>query len=335
LSGHAWTSLLFALFACGRVGFDNLAGDALLEDALDHVTVADGWSVRVFHDFSEHHDYDPAEFPDGSEIHDNAPNAMFVLYPPYAEGLAVIAGRQVLEITANTYVAHDYGLHAANTPGLPDKLSGGTFVPDLDGTGPAVLVCSSSENAGDGLFRISTSWLMSFDLDFNNVRDVFLDGAGTFDDLGGTQIYFTTPGGVYRRPETTAPIVNGQLRSGHVGGGDLWLARDSTTQAELVRVTSTTHALSIITTRSRVKLGAGFAPLPYIGWVLLDAAQLTMLGATGAIDLVAESTDSEFIWKAAVAPPSTHALGSTPPIVYVLETNRVRDLDRILVFSRP
>src|SRR5687767_8729396 len=116
------------LAACGRYGFAD--GDAGSSDARDvgdandlpHIVPAAGWSVRVFNDFSAQHTFRPTDFVDGAESYNNGPDAMFILQAPYPEALAIVAGRELIELTAQGYVPHGFGAHPPNTPNLPDYI---------------------------------------------------------------------------------------------------------------------------------------------------------------------------------------------------------------------
>jgi hypothetical protein len=105
-------------------------------------------------------------------MYSNQPDGVFVLRPPFAEALAVISGRAVFELTATSFTVHDHGKHAPNTAGLPDHIRDGRFVPDLDATGPALLLASSSDLGGDGTFRVTPAWAISSDRTTNNTRAI-------------------------------------------------------------------------------------------------------------------------------------------------------------------
>src|SRR3712207_978249 len=129
---------LFVLAACGRVGFDGTASDAIIDGPgqLAHVTVKAGWRVEEFHDFSAKHAFHAMEFADPPDNYSNLPTSLFVLEAPFPRLLGMTAGRAFIEIGRTEYIAHDYGSHPPNQPDFPDGLLNGTFVPDLDNNGP-------------------------------------------------------------------------------------------------------------------------------------------------------------------------------------------------------
>lgn len=84
----------------------------------------------------------------------------------------------------------------------------------------------------------------------------------------------------------------------------------------------------------RVVLGEGTPPGAQ-AWAVIDNARLAAVTATNDIDTIAESIDPAYQWRSAVSPPPGHPLATAPNIVYVLEGNRVLDIDRVLVLTKP
>lgn len=329
-------------FACGGVpvGWDSGPHDEAGPDGppglLPHVRLAAGWSARVFHDFSAQFTYVPIDFVDGTEMYSNQPDHMFVLRPPFAEALAVVAGRVVIELTAATYTPHDFGQHAPNTAGLPDHLRGGTYVPDLDGGGPAVLLSSSSANAGDGTFRVTPAWAISSDRTTNNTRAILWDPAGAFDGVAMAEGYLGTMGGVVRRSAGSmgVPIIPGDNKTLHLSGPNLLLTREAATTVQLVEVASGMHTEKVLAERGFIELGEGPAPAPHPAWVILDSRQLALLRADGSLETVAESTNGAYRWQAAAVAAPPHALAGTGgPIIYLLEGNRTLEIDRVIAIE--
>lgn len=316
---------------------DDAANDAPSD--LAHVRPAPGWAASVFHDFSARFDHVPIDFVDGPEMYGNEPDSLFVLRPPFAEALAVVAGRVVIELTAATYTAHDFGQHAPNTPGLPDHLRAGTWVPDLDNAGPSLLLVSSSANGGDGTFRVTPAWTITSDRTTNNTRGILWDATGRFDGLPAADGYLGTMGGLVRRSTGSAgaAIVPGDTKTMHLAGDDLLVTRQLATSVQLLQITTGTHAEKPITERAFVELAEGPAPAPYLAWAILDSSVLVLIRADGILEIVAESTDPAYEWQAAAAAAPPHALAGTAaaPIVYVLEGNRARDIDRVIAIHRP
>jgi hypothetical protein len=301
---------------------------------LDHVRGVPGWSARVFQDFSGRFKYVPIDFVDGIEMYDNQPDDMFVLEPPFAEALAVLAGRVVIELTGSKYTAHDFGAHAPDTAGRPDNLSGGTYVPALGGTA-ALLLSSSSRSTGDGTFRVTPAWAISGDRTTNNTRAILWDPAGVFDSMAAPEGYLGTMDGVVRRSTGSAgtPIIGGDTKSLHLSGVNLLLTRQLATSVQLIEVATVTHAEKILAERTMIELGSGPAPAPHPAWAILDRAQLVLVHGDGTLETVAESTDPAYTWEAAAAAAPPHPLAGAGPTVYIIESNRALDIDRVLAIE--
>jgi hypothetical protein len=308
---------------------------------LAHVRTAAGWSARVFHDFSAKFTYVPIDFVDSPEMYDNQPDHMFVLRPPFAEALAIVAGRVVIELTATTYTPHDYGGHMPNTAGLPDHLRGGTYVPSLDGGGPALLLTSSSAMTGDGTFRVTPTWAISSDRTTNNTRAILWDPTGAFDAAGTPNGYLGTMGGVVPRAAGSmgTPIIPADTKTMHLAGANLLLTRQLQTAPDkvaLLEVTGAPYVEKLIAERTAIELADGPAPAPHPAWAIVDRSQLVLVRADGSLELVAELTDSAFGWQAAAVAAPPHALaGTSAPIVYILEGNRGQEIDRVLALQAP
>jgi len=308
---------------------------------LGHVRTASGWSARVLHDFSTKFTYVPIDFVDGAEMYSNQPDFMFVLRPPFNEALAILAGRVVFELTATTFTRHDYSGHAPNTAGLPDHLRGGTYVPNLDNGGPAVLLSSSSASGGDGTFRVTEQWAISSDRTNNNTRAILWDPTGAFDATGKADGYLGTMGGVIPRAAGPmgAVIIPGDTKTMHLAGANLLLTRQLQTAPDkvaLLEVTGAPYVEKPIAESTSIELADGPAPAPHPAWAIVDRNRLVLLRADGSLETVAESLDGSFGWQAAAVAAPPHALaGTSAPIVYILEGNRGRSIDRVLALEAP
>ena len=327
-------------FACGGVpaGQDSGPHDAgtdAPEGGLAHVRTAAGWSARVFHDFSARFTYVPIDFVDGAEMYSNQPDHLFVLRPPFAEALAVLAGRVVIELTATTYAPHDYGNHAPNTAGLPDHIRGGTFVPNLDTGGPALLLSSSSTSGGDGTFRVTPTWAISSDRTTNNTRAILWDPAGVFDATARPDGYLGTMGGVIPRASGSmgTAIIPGDTKTMHLSGANLLLTRELADSVQLVEIASGTHVEKILAERASIELADGPAPAPHPAWAIVDRKQLVLVRADGSLETVAESIAPGYGWQAAAVAAPPHALAGAAPIVYVLEGHRALEIDRVIAIE--
>ena len=67
---------------------------------------------------------------------------------------------------------------------------------------------------------------------------------------------------------------------------------------------------------------------------MLGNTQLAAVNASGAPTVIA-TTDADNRWQDAATPPAGHTLATAENIVYVLETNRALDRDRVLMFTSP
>jgi hypothetical protein len=327
---------LFVLAACGRVGFAQKDASANPNPELPYIELAPGWSAAVFNDFSDEHSYIDIDLVDPPEMYSNAPASLFVMSSPYPSALAVVAGRDVIELTSSTYAIHHVG--ATTTPnqtGVPDELTNGVFVP---GATPYVLLSSSSATLGDGTFRMTTQWQVSSDTSTNNTRCVAVDATGSFD--AGTaavpEVYYGSDSGVWRR-STQSQLFVGDSKTLKAAGGSLLVTRAiGPGDQRLVKVDSFTAGMYPETELARsslIELGEGEPP-GGIGWAVFDSSRLVSVTATGVVE-IARTSDASFNWEAAATPPAGHALATAQNIVYVLESNRTLDTDRILVLTSP
>ena len=314
-------------YACNTTESIDGAVDTAVDAApLQHVQLAAGWSAAVFQDFSAEHVYKANDFVDGTEQYDNQPEDVFALYAPFPAVLAITAGRSVIELNGTSFVAHDYGQHAPNTAGRPDNIGGGTFAAGLG----VVLVASSSANAGDGTYEIAPDWAISGDVTLNNVRGVMWDRNGAFDARGSAEGYLGTQANVVRRSDGVA-VATGDTRTMVVIGSQLWLTRDGGATERLIRVASLTHAETVIAESATIRIGDG-APPGYVGWAIVDGRQVMGIRSNGQLDMIAEHSDPEYVWHAVTSPEASHPLAGR---AYLLESNRTRDIDRIIALAAP
>jgi hypothetical protein len=215
--------------------------------------------------------------------------------------------------------------------GQPDHLTGAMFVVDLDAAGPALVVSSASEDAGDGSFKITPQWAVSIDLSFNNTRCVLQDGPGGFDAQMSAQRYLGAQNGLIRRSDS-AVIAPGDVRSMRVVGNDMYITRfvTATMTEQLVRIASGVHTETMLAERTRMRILEGEPPMGYVAWAIIDFKQLARIAADGKIEVVAETTDPSYAWTGGVAPPAGHPLIGR---IYVLESNRALEVDRVLAIK--
>ncbi|MCW5802105.1 MAG: hypothetical protein KIT31_06940 [Deltaproteobacteria bacterium] len=293
--------------------------------AFAYVQLANGWSVDLHRDLSDAIAFNAADFVDGPETYDNAPDWVFALEAPFATGLGVVAGRRILEVASGGVTVHDFGQHPPNSPKQADDLRSATQI-TFRGV-PMVIAMSSSANGGDGLFTISPDWQIEISNIENNVRGAAFDRMGAFDARGVAEIYLGTDHGIVRDSDD-AVITTGDNQTLRVVGSDLLFVRTSAAGDQLVRLASVSHAEAMFAARKRIRLVEGTPREPYLAWAIVNDKQLARVTPAGELEVVAETSDPAFVWQAAVEPRAAHALAGA---VYVLESNRGLDLDRVLV----
>lgn len=322
---------LVALAACGRGGFDELAGlDAATE--LAHVTTAPGWTKSVYVDFSADFTYNPADFIDGAAV-DNQPRGIAVLGAPFAEILAIGAGRSIIELSTTRYIPHDYGMHAPNGS-LADDFSGMAFVTDVPSVGPRLVVGSSSEGGGDGVYHVNVMWSIARDMTNNNVRAFMWDTAGAV--VGTPDNFVGTGGGMVRRSNMAVSVVAGDIHSLVTFPGGVMVARELVdNDVRLIRGswTGTVFTEAELAVHESIVFANGDRPSTALAWAVLDRASLVEVAIDGTSIPIATTDDAAFTWADATVPAIGHALAPTRSI-YVLESNRALDIDRVLVFTQ-
>ncbi len=331
---------IVALAACGRGGFDRHdaavdAGDGAV-DELPHVTTAPGWTKSVYVDFSADFTYVADDFRDGvtgETVVDNQPDKMAVLGAPFGEVLAIGAGRTIIELSTDRYIEHDFGMHAQDTIN-PDDINRMSLVPDAGGMGARLVFCSSSDGSGDGMFLVNTSWTVARDMNTNNARAFLWDEAGMVQ--GTPQVFLGTGNGMFRRPDDATTIRSGDFRGMlPIVGGMVFVRAIATDDQRLVRAiwNGSTFVEAELTVREAIDFADGDRPASGLAWAITDLDQLDEVANDGTMTMIARSSEPAHIWRAAAVPPIGHALAQSKRTIYVLETNRALDIDRVLVFT--
>lgn len=308
--------------------------DAPPVDPFSYIQLAPGYRVSLHQDFSASFTFDANDFMEDTEVHDNQPRYLFSLGAPFPSTIGVIAGREILLLDGESVEVHDFGNHPRNMIGQADNLTGAVLVPDFGGpSGPAALVVSSSsEDGGDGLFAINTEWGISQDLVQNNTRSVLYDPTGAFDGLNGPQRYLGHQFGLIRRSDQAVIANSGDYRSMRLVGGTMYVTKGVETGEQLVTIASTTHAQIVLAERTTLRLADGIALPGSIAWAIANSSQLVLVRSDGTLDVVAELTDPAYLWTSATAPPAGHPQAGR---VYVLESHRGNDVDRVLAIDLP
>jgi hypothetical protein len=331
---------LVVLASC-RSGFDEHdarigdgAGDA--SDPLPHVSVAPGWTKSVYVDFSADFTYNANDFVDGTNgetIVDNQPYSLAVLGAPFAEILAVGAGRTIIELSSTRYIEHDYGMHSQDTS-APDDFVRSSLIPDAGGSGPRLGIVSSSDGGGDGLFLVNTAWMITRDMSSNNARAFLWDAAGMVQ--GTPQVFVGTGSGMQRRPDTMTVIIPGDYRCMlPIAGGMVFVRNIGTDDQRLVRAlwNGTMFVEAELAVRETIDLADGERPASGLSWAVTNLEQVNEIANDGTMTTIATNDTPAFVWHGSAVPPIGHALAATKRSIYVLETNRDQDMDRVLVFT--
>jgi hypothetical protein len=319
------------------------------------------WDVDIFWDFSTSFVYQTQDFIEDCTLATtapvtNEPGYLFLLVGAGAEGLGVLAGRSVLELRLpGTYVDHSYKPAQCNQTG-PDVLTRAYATPSTTiggGSGAAVFVTSSSASSGDGLYKINSSWTIQRLVNLNNSRTVFVDETGAYDAQGAQSLYWGSDADLRRfvpaTPSTPFVTLTGELfaECSPLSGGDLLCSTASgstVTSRSLVRFAAASpHTRTVLVNDTTspfdfYRLIQGrFTGQTTLGYAVLNSnssPQLKEVFASGTPPTVASTADSSWRWWPGVIPPSTHSLGTTKAL-YILEGNRVLDIDRVIKFSPP
>jgi hypothetical protein len=338
--------LIAGLVGCARsevlppVG-DQAVGDP---DIGESIRMAPGWTAEIYRDYSDEFTYDPADFPDEVEPYeqDNDPTALAILEPPFEPGLAIAAGRRILEIRHSdlAYTVHDFTPPAAEGDG-PDYIGHLVFSPlGINSSGGSLLASSSSTNDGDGVFEVLPDWSMIRRTWSNNCRVIIPDPTGRFDATGAPD-HFVAQANELVRHSDDARVFGEITTSGILDGDDLLLTHtDWTTYWEVVRLESITRAETALLSGSpaypeRIFL-TRVTPSGAAGAMLLlnGISSIGTIDDTGWLPLL-ESLDPDWSWSNAVLAMPGSPFADGGPTLYVLSSNRSADRDRVLRFRLP
>jgi hypothetical protein len=198
------------------------------------------------------------------------------------------------------------------------------------------VVGSSSESNGDGLFFVNSAWSIARDTNLNNVRGFLWDAAGTVQ--GAPRVFLATGNGMFVRPDTTMPVLFGDIKSIVSIPNGVVFARELVdyTDTRLVRAmwNGTAFVEAEITIREDIEFAEGDRPSGALAWAITDLDQLVEFANDGTATMIATTSQPGYEWRAAAAPPIGHALSAAKRSIYVLESNRDMDIDRVLVFTQ-
>lgn len=329
--------------ACGRLGYDpsavaDDAAPAIDASTTDHIRLADGWTASVWRDFSEVIDYREQDYFDGDEVYSNAPLVLFQLAPPFVDGVGVMAGRLIVELSADgTTTEHDYRPLMVNTPGQPDHMSDAVQIPSWRARDASILVSSTSDLQGDGVFLLAQDWALSRVGGYNNVRSVAFDGAGNFDAVGAPEIYWGAHFGLWKYAEPMPEkIINGDVVSAAIQPSNTILAvRRVTNEArvELLKVDSGTHneLLIGVYNGSRMPIVRGTVTSQGATFVRTNSELVEIAAASDDI-IIASTLDPDWKWMSAIRV-------SSGPLAfdgfYLLERNPALNVERVLRIHAP
>lgn len=317
----AWS---LTLLGCGRLAFDAVADAA--RDA-----PPDGAAVSVEIDFSDAVPYVPADLVDDPGTYDNAPISLCALYPPFAAPLAVVAGRAVIELpTAGVPIVHDYHPGVNDAAG-PDKVENCLFA-TTPSTGGVLWLGGVSHGGGDGLYYVRSDWSLVRDSSLNNVEGIAVDTAGTHTGGAPDVLYVSdlamrarpshgVVGGIPYRVPQVAHGPTGQLAA-VVAPGDFSshaLARIDVQSLAVTELAQFDHEIWIAIDAT--------PPPGVLAYGIVRARELVAFAPDGSHDVLAAASDPDARWVAVIAPATGHPLAGA---LYVLETNRALDRDRVL-----
>lgn len=299
--------------------------------------------VALFRDFSDAFTYRAADFDDGGVVDDNQPRGIVMLEPPFAAEAAVLAGRTVLEVPpSGAVIAHDFAPAAAGADA--DRADHPTRVElaRIPGDGAHLWVTGDSLEMGDGLFEVSPAWAMTRLLRVNNARSVVYDADGRFEGRAGERYLDDGTVGLERLSDRVALVPPNMPKffvSNMVLGPPQTMYLAVTVQgdagpAQLATLSASGYAHEVVGPihAGRTSLVGG-APqlLDDSIWALVDERQLVAVdAAAGTVRVVAQSGGPDWRWTAATVPPPGYALGQH---LFVVESNRTLDRDRVLVIS--
>jgi hypothetical protein len=323
--------------SCGRSGFDPLHDAAISpQDAnvLGHVQLASGWTATLLVDLTGIVPYRADDFDDGSnEVLDNAPITVATLYAPFVASLAVSAGRDVIELASDgTPTVHDYRPPAPDMNG-PDQCAHMAFG-DTPDVGPQLWIGASSQQAGDGVYRVDpTTWEITREAMNNNVNGLAWDSTGAYDSTGTPAMYFVDQSFLYRRDgsgsATSLVAEMNTMDSLVVSTTQIFVENDLTTGDEIDSIAPGTHAVATFATGSAFHV-IEEGPLSATSVIAIDNTASLASYAGGSATPIASSTDPNWVWQSASAPQPPHPLAGG---YVVLESNRTLDRDDLVYIA--
>jgi hypothetical protein len=320
----------------------------------ENVTVASGWGVEVFADFSDQFTYVPLQYDDDMvNLFSNRPHHVFLIEEPFEPGIGLVATWEVWEIQdADTIIEHGSYFRTVGTAEGPDALQDAEFCGDFMATAAGICVAAGSQNAGDGVFRIELDWSMTQVTDDNNVSDMAFDETGAFDDLGTPTLYWAGPNGL--RSLGNAVFFAERLNDGFtevLPSGDILLmvTDDATAERRLTRIESGTHAEAVFDSTFEAGpeinyqnpgiyriVGGDHSELPGYAYVIVEEGKLLQYDAAGGAEVIAQSDPMDgWIWAHGVVAPSRHALAAGGPTFYIYEFNPDTEANRVFRLTPP
>ena len=312
---------LLACAACGRLGFGSVdaGGDA---------------GPEVVVDLSGDFTYVPDDFVDQGNSHDNALVGLCMLAPPFSSSLAVLGPRALYEVTpASTIVVHDYR-PAMSGLGGPDAFRECLMsASPTDGT--VLWLGGASIGGGDGLYNITSAWDLTRANTLNNVEGMLVDD-GTHGVPG--ELIYSSDGQLYARPADVSVATIGlrvptlaRTGDGGVVGVVEPVELTSYAVSTFDRVTFAHTELFVVYTEPAFALEAR-PEAPVIAYAIFDHRALVILYDDGMMVPIAAPDDPDSLWVDVAVPPANNSL---PRALYVLESNRVLDRDRVLRIPVP
>ena len=303
----------------------------------EDLSIPSDWSVVVYRDFSEMFEYRASNFLDNETL-DNHPSDIVALSEPFSEGLAILAGTSVLELShPSGYVEHDYRPAVANGSG-PDGPRTIAFspqgIPDLHAE-PLILMGSASSGSGDGLYFIGADWNLTLISPDNNVRMVAADPEGWFFQGGTPANYYSPDLHIRRVQDGTIVLPNRVAHDGEPSqSGTMVLVTevDGTFALEVVKTATESNVLMSGFTQPPSIVAGDVSALGVMSLSLIDNQALHIILEDETTCIIATNNDGRWLWRSGVFVPKGTLTNVDENAVFILQSSLEREEFRVLQF---
>jgi hypothetical protein len=309
-------------------------------------TLPVGWGADVWNDFSDDYTYVDVQYLDVTYPMNNRPHHMALLSAPFEPGIALVGTWEIWEVRApDVFVSHFYYPGSDDGPG-PDALFDAAWCGAWMGSAPGLCVAAGSQNGGDGVYRVEADWSISRISSDNNVGDLAFDPTGAFDAIGAPTLYWSGPDGLRRFGESVfyPGMLNGAFTEILPSGDILTMnTNTSTDERRLVILESTSHDETVVDSNSDTTIpsvarqhagvyaavAGDVSRLAGFAYAIRETRDLLEIAADGSFTVIASAGEG-WRWTHALVPPASHPLGSEAPVIYVLEFDPTREVNRII-----